>query len=120
MPIISVAVASIASVPDLHRLITRDRGNALAIGRPRYRPYSIRMPMISEDVASITSIPELYRIIPRARSDALAIGRPRHRVYLIRMTMIGIEDGSQSRAMRGYKPGNATTHKSETYQTRYH
>src|SRR6266568_476272 len=79
LPITTQSLLLSSCLPDLHRLIPGARGNALAIGRPRYGTNEVAMAVINIKVIPIGSIPDLHRFIVACRSDAPAIWRPCHR-----------------------------------------
>src|SRR6266849_6481462 len=78
LPITSQSLLLSSRLPDLHCLIPGARGDALAIGRPRYGINEVAMAVINIKVIPISGIPDLHRFIVACRSDAPAIGRPCH------------------------------------------
>src|SRR5260370_32008637 len=106
MSFIDIDIATISGIPDLHRAVIGTRGDALAIGRPRHRFYSIRMPLVGVDVATIDSMPDLRSAVSGARGDALAIGGPRYCSHPIRMPTIRVDISPNCRRVARSDPSS--------------
>ena len=88
MVVIAECTGTVSDMPDLHRLVTTGRSDALAIVRPDDGVYRRSVASVAEEVVARSSVPDLYDVlvakkcITTAGGDAHAIRRPGHCINL--------------------------------------
>src|SRR6266852_4109047 len=109
MTTVGVDVAPISSIPDLHCVVPRARGDTRTIERPGHTIHSVGMVVVGIDMAAISGVPQLHRLITARRGDARAIGGPGHGIHDTGMAVVGV---GQAWRRGEYPPGDnpATCH----------